>query len=104
MKIPETHCNPDEMVIFVGPTANCLIIEDICEDSLAPAFRALADSISPRQPDMNAVHWHLLEGGIEFEDTDGKFVHVLMDADLLSSLGEKLSSLRKEQTWQGSPS
>lgn len=25
------------------------------------------------------VHWHLIEGGIEFEDANGAFVHILMD-------------------------
>ena len=41
---------------------------------------------------LEAEHWHIIPGGIEFEDADGRYLHVLLDPALYSSLAERLAS------------
>ena len=43
-----------------------------------------------RLPDMKAVHWHLVPGGIEFEAADGTFIHVLLAPESYLALGERI--------------
>lgn len=57
------------------------------------------EHVDPRPPgkvtaDLHAVHYHWLgkheHGGIEFEDAEGRFVHVVFDAGLAVELAGQL--------------
>lgn len=57
-----------------------------------------------KRPDMKAVHWHLIPGGIEFEDADGEFIHITLDQELYLTLGERMSAVRiAPQSTPGAP-
>ena len=45
---------------------------------------------------IEAEHWHLIPGGIEFEDKDGAFVHVHLSREMYDSLGERMCSVYRE--------
>ena len=49
-----------------------------------------------QRPDFKASHWHLIEGGVEFEDANGFFVHVFMDKPLYISLGQRMAEHYQE--------
>lgn len=57
----------------------------------APARPPLARKLGT----IDALHYHLLEGGIEFEDADGVFVHVMLSEDKVRYLVQHLS----ERMW-----
>ncbi len=44
--------------------------------------------------EIKVEHWHLIAGGIEFEDADGRFVHILFDDDdLYYALAERMVNM-----------
>ena len=50
------------------------------------------DELREDGPDtLIAEHWHIIRGGIEFEDAAGRFIHVMLGADLFASLTECMS-------------
>jgi len=51
-------------------------------------------------PDLDAVHWHLIPGGVEFEDADGNFIHVKLNRELYSQLAGRMTVVRLEEKTQ----
>lgn len=53
------------------------------------------------QATIEATHWHLIPGGLEFEDADGAFVHVHLSRELYDSLAERMTSVYREPVTPG---
>ena len=59
--------------------------------SAADRFDDAADSASFALGTITAEHWHFVDGGIEFEDAAGRFVHVVIGEERLAYLLRRLA-------------
>ena len=112
-EITEADAGPSIGLYYFHPTTN----SSLCEPRYDGRYRYATPSEPPTitspaavglQATIEAEHWHLIPGGLEFEDANGAFVHVHLSREMYDSLAERMatvyrdidSGIREGHVWQ----